>query len=149
MLFDKLLFTKFLAILSDFFFFQFINVMPQIITPHMDVFNRIVQALFLVREWWNEYLCNSKIIQRLIFLFVVAGEICSHTRVHDLFLESLKYTSLFWATKCASYDEIHNEICSPHGQKALMGSDIGTLYRPLGLYYLETNGESPYCKYHT
>lgn len=83
----------------------------------------------------------------MIFV-VVVGEICSHTRVHQLFLESLKHTSLFWATKCSSYNEIYSETCSPYGNKALMGSDIGTHYRPVGLYYLETNGESPFAKYH-
>lgn len=91
---------------------------------------------------------KNRILHGFSFAFSVAGEICSHVRVHDLFLESLKYTSLFWATKCSTYDEISNESCSPRGHKALMGGDIGTEYRPLGLYYLETNGEAPYAKYH-
>lgn len=86
-------------------------------------------------------------IIRIIFV-VVVGEICSHTRVHQLFQESLKHTSQFWATKCSSYNEIYNDTCSSHGNKALMGGDIGTHYRPVGLFYLETNGETPFAKNH-
>lgn len=79
---------------------------------------------------------------------LVGGGVCSHTRVHDLYIESLKHTSLFWATKCASYGEIYDQKCTAHGEKALMGGDIGTQYRPLGLYYLQTNGDTPYAMFH-
>lgn len=84
----------------------------------------------------------------MLLIFTVLGQVCSHTRVHDLYIESLKQTSLFWATKCISYGEIYDRKCSAHGEKALMGSDIGKHYRPLGLYYLYTNGNSPFASFH-
>ncbi|XP_031627080.1 lipase member H-A-like [Contarinia nasturtii] len=77
------------------------------------------------------------------------GEVCSHTRVHDLFIESLKRTSRFLATKCLSYGEIYDEKCSEHGENALMGGDLVNLIsRPLGLYYLQTRGKSPFAMRH-
>lgn len=78
---------------------------------------------------------------------LVVGEICSHSRVHDLFIESLSRATRFWATKCASYGEIYEQRCSQHGEQALMGGDIENEERPLGLYYLQTNGKSPFSKY--
>lgn len=121
----------------------------QIFIRISDAFSHFVPVIFHV-----SYLNVKKTTkyQLLIHIFrcslVVIGEVCSHTRVHDLFLESLKHTSLFWATKCSSYNEIYNETCTPRADKALMGSHIGTQYRPAGLYYLQTNGESPFAKSH-
>ena len=81
------------------------------------------------------------------FNFLVVGEICSHTRVHDLFIESLSRATRFWATKCASYGEIYEQRCSQNGEQALMGGDIKDEERPLGLYYLQTNGKSPFSQF--
>ncbi|XP_055297480.1 lipase member I-like [Sitodiplosis mosellana] len=91
---------------------------------------------------------NFGCVQPLCRSFIpFAGEICSHSRVHDLFIESLSRATRFWATKCTSYGEIYEERCSRHGERALMGGDIENEERPFGLYYLQTNGKSPFSTF--
>lgn len=73
--------------------------------------------------------------------------------MHDLFLESLTHTSVFWAIKCASYGDIYDEKCSEiaaNGARVTMGGDYSnsTVDRPLGLYYLKTHGRSPFALFH-
>lgn len=75
-------------------------------------------------------------------------EVCSHTRVHDLFLETLEKSSQFWSMKCASYDEICKHKCSEAGASALMGGDKENMEKAFGLYYLDTNDKTPYSLYH-
>lgn len=86
-------------------------------------------------------------LHKCFFLFpLVVGEVCSHTRVHDLFLESLQQSTPFLATKCLSYGEIYAEKCSEHGGNAVMGGDFNNnINRPLGIYYLQTHGKSPFA----
>lgn len=75
----------------------------------------------------------------------MAGQICSHQRVHDLFLESLNRSSLFVGEKCANFGEVDEQDCSENGELALMGGDVENMNNAFGLYVLRTNDNSPYA----
>lgn len=70
---------------------------------------------------------------------------CSHTRAHDLFIESLKNATRFVATKCASYGEVYAEKCSDSGATAFMGGDLENMDKAFGVYHLKTNSKSPFA----
>lgn len=68
---------------------------------------------------------------------------CSHDRAHHLFLESL--TEKFTANHCDTPSIIDCVKCTFDGATAQMGGDItATTPKPYGIFYLETNGESPF-----
>lgn len=85
----------------------------------------------------------------IFFSVTVTQDICSHTRVHDLFLESLQRSSQFLATKCASYSEIYNQNCTATCEHVLMGGDLDNNERPFGLYYVRTSSKSPFALNHS
>lgn len=72
-------------------------------------------------------------------------DVCSHTRVHDLFLECLKPTSRFWATRCLSFDEIDEGRCTQSGEVELMGGDLESTERATGVFYVQTNPRAPFA----
>ncbi|KAG8192460.1 hypothetical protein JTE90_017990 [Oedothorax gibbosus] len=91
-----------------------------------------------------------------LFSFSVDDFSCSHSRAIDLFIESIESESCkFMSDQCATSEELKAEGKCPMGEE-------GTLRVPMGYYadeykqnideeksksfYLETNGEPPYCK---
>lgn len=81
----------------------------------------------------------------MISILSVTREVCSHSRVHDLFIESLYNSTQFIGQKCASYGEIYEEKCSRTGMTAFMGGDKNNMEKAFGVYHLLTNGESPFA----
>ncbi|KAF7267014.1 hypothetical protein GWI33_019720 [Rhynchophorus ferrugineus] len=66
---------------------------------------------------------------------------CSHNRAWEFFAESLT-NNKFVSQKCNSWDEYRNHLC--HGETRLMGG-LNTVDKlAKGVYYLETNDQSPY-----
>ena len=86
---------------------------------------------------------RSIIIIICIFSLSASLDVCSHTRVHDLFLESL--SSTFWAVPCASYQEIADQKCTKSGPMVRMGGDRNILGSARGIFHLKTNQRSPYA----
>lgn len=80
-----------------------------------------------------------------IKIFQLTADICSHTRVHKLFIETLRPSSKYWAIKCSSYREIYYQVCKPSGEMALMGGDVNNMANAYGLYYVQTNNHPPFC----
>jgi hypothetical protein len=72
----------------------------------------------------------------------IAGT-CSHSRAHQFFMESVTSPSSFQACKCNSWDDFNNGICGcPSPEK--MGEWTKTDHSSTGVYYLRTNGETPF-----
>lgn len=63
--------------------------------------------------------------------------------MHDLFLESMKSTSKFLATPCASYDEVLGRRCTQVGPLKLMAGDV--FERITGVFYIATNSKTPFA----
>lgn len=69
---------------------------------------------------------------------------CSHTRAHQLFLESLYIN--FTAIHCDTLNEVQKGFCTFDNVIGRMGGDITaeTPNRPYGIFYLETLGGPPF-----
>lgn len=79
----------------------------------------------------------------IILLILFVSEKCNHARVHDLFLESLFMK--FEAIQCVSYEEIQKNHCTFFNATSIMGGEITKrTLKPHGIFYLETNSQSPY-----
>lgn len=72
---------------------------------------------------------------------------CSHARSTDIFAESLISGVGFWAKRCNnSVDEITRNVCdNPDKVQMMMGGNLKKKRKIPGLYFLETNAESPYA----
>lgn len=74
----------------------------------------------------------------------IAG-ICAHNRVVDFYAESI-ISSNFRATRCFSFAEIQNNVCTNSGT-ALMGGEPSNQGRGVnGNYILNTNSRSPFAQ---
>ncbi|XP_058458150.1 lipase member H-like [Malaya genurostris] len=72
---------------------------------------------------------------------------CAHGRAPTFFIESIATSIPFRATRCASYDEILEGLCTPSGDDANMGGEPSNQGRDVsGVYYLKTNAESPFAQ---
>lgn len=70
-------------------------------------------------------------------------DICSHQRVHNLFIESLNTeSSSFLAMPCSSYNDIHENRCMQTGPMELMRPEKSNQIN--GVFYLQTNSKAPY-----
>ncbi|XP_014275628.1 lipase member H [Halyomorpha halys] len=68
---------------------------------------------------------------------------CSHTRSQYLYLESLENKKAFPAVPCPSWDDFENNKKSCDlGKKVYMGEGLSRSAK--GVYYLETNKQSPF-----
>ncbi|XP_074041939.1 lipase member I-like isoform X2 [Leptinotarsa decemlineata] len=68
---------------------------------------------------------------------------CAHSRSYAYYAESLT-SKKFVATKCGSYSDYRKGLCI-HNEKSLMGG-FNVDLRARGVYYLTTNGVSPYAR---
>ncbi|KAF7279116.1 hypothetical protein GWI33_007629 [Rhynchophorus ferrugineus] len=66
---------------------------------------------------------------------------CAHNRAWEYFAESLG-DNKFLSQKCDSYDNFSQKDCN--GEKRLMGGLLKVDKLASGLYYLDTNDQSPY-----
>lgn len=71
-------------------------------------------------------------------------QICSHTRVHDLFVESLKIP--FVAKRCSTVEEIFDGDCEDTGDRVIMGGDMENMGKAYGLFYLRTSDSAPFVE---
>lgn len=70
-------------------------------------------------------------------------DLCAHSRAWELFAESL--TSQFVAYQCESIEEMRSGSCN--GTEIVMGGDEFEEKRNMtGIFYLETNAESPFMQ---
>ncbi|KAF6210802.1 hypothetical protein GE061_013913 [Apolygus lucorum] len=68
---------------------------------------------------------------------------CSHGRAYDYFTESISTPQGFPAVECDSWSNFESGACDKNKQ-IFMGPNTPTTAR--GVYYLSTNGGSPYAK---
>ncbi|XP_058833101.1 pancreatic lipase-related protein 2-like [Topomyia yanbarensis] len=72
---------------------------------------------------------------------------CAHVRAPTYFIESIGTSVPFRATRCASYDEILEGLCTPSGADANMGGEPSNQGRGVdGIYFLTTNAASPFAQ---
>lgn len=71
--------------------------------------------------------------------------VCAHERACRYFEESISSNKEFTATRCDSYAEIENKTCTSRGT-ARFGGEPLNVATPRGVYYFETNPQSPYAK---
>ncbi|XP_065073472.1 lipase member H-like [Ochlerotatus camptorhynchus] len=72
---------------------------------------------------------------------------CAHDRAPEFFMESLRSSVPFQATRCASHNEILNGVCTPSGPNANMGGQPSNFGRGVnGIYFLTTNNASPFAR---
>lgn len=71
--------------------------------------------------------------------------ICSHGRAYEYFEESIQLDQEFTATRCDSYVEIEAKTCTSRGA-ARFGGEPLNVATPPGVYFFETNPQSPYAK---
>lgn len=76
----------------------------------------------------------------------LTSSVCSHTRVHDLFTESLRNSTKFIGMGCGSVSQIFDQKCIDTGERAVMGGDKENMEKATGLYYLETFDKIPFPK---
>ncbi|GAB0095878.1 inactive pancreatic lipase-related protein 1 [Sergentomyia squamirostris] len=79
-----------------------------------------------------------------IFPFALILDSCSHGRSHQYYAESI-FTDQFISYRCRSWAAYRAKQCSKGSIP--MGHPVPNTAR--GIYYLETNGESPYAKGNT
>ncbi|XP_070536523.1 pancreatic triacylglycerol lipase-like [Ptychodera flava] len=72
---------------------------------------------------------------------VEGGEICDHGRAHYYFIESIRSSCKFEAYPCDKESQCYS--CGLRGCNR-MGFHAGK--SPNGVFYLETNSQSPYCQ---
>ncbi|XP_065073525.1 phospholipase A1 member A-like [Ochlerotatus camptorhynchus] len=75
----------------------------------------------------------------------VAGG-CAHGRAPTFYIESLRSSVPFRATRCANHDEVLAGVCTPSGPDANMGGQPSNFGRGVnGIYFLTTNDASPFA----
>lgn len=79
------------------------------------------------------------------FLDYVSG--CSHARASDLFAESLVTSKGFWGRKCNNtLKEVTSSRCrNDENIQMVMGGDLDRKLKFPGIYYLKTNGDTPFA----
>lgn len=81
------------------------------------------------REYYNVSIC-------------VSGA-CSHIIVTDYYVEAVANPKGFVSTECSSYENYQLGLCS-NGSTVSLGGILSI--QDAGVYYLDTNAESPYSK---
>ncbi|XP_001842705.2 phospholipase A1 member A [Culex quinquefasciatus] len=72
---------------------------------------------------------------------------CAHGRAPAFYVESIRSSVPFRSTRCSSHDEILVGECSVSGPDANMGGEPSNFGRGVsGIYFLTTNGESPFAQ---
>ena len=68
---------------------------------------------------------------------------CSHSRVYELYTESIHTENGFYGRRCLDHDSVKNGTC--FGDFALMGGSVKGRSAREGMYYLETSDSSPFA----
>ncbi|XP_055850750.1 phospholipase A1-like [Episyrphus balteatus] len=73
--------------------------------------------------------------------------LCSHIRALEFIVEAINCpeTNSFHAIKCERFEDVEEGKCDQYEIIIRMG-DSSNAHGPRGIYYLETNSESPYAK---
>ena len=69
--------------------------------------------------------------------------ICSHSRVYELYAESLETQSKFYARRCLDYQALKDGKC--FGDEIVMGGKWKRELTRSGMYYLKTKDSSPFA----
>lgn len=111
---------------------KFLLAYERLATESVNLFeNLLIIYTLLINFWLFRFISNN-----------LVG--CSHGRAHEFFLESL--LNDFLSVQCSSFKELRLNQCTMTGVVAKMGGDIDlTIRQPTGIFYLETNNESPYA----
>lgn len=70
---------------------------------------------------------------------------CAHDRAVQFYVESVRFPTAFWGTRCDNFNSISNNRCPPVGAGRYMGGDTslpGTV--AASVFHLTTNNRSPF-----